>query len=154
MVSFPLVSFLLVFVVLQPSITYKNEREMLFQKEFFSFCRVGGCQLPISEGSILRGKLEVVSSAMVWVGGFGVLLFFIYTLEYVTQIPDNFFWLWEKVDESNTGGNYNEALNFDRKFCQQEGVLHSTEQKILFMAHTYSLLLPSVPGAGRFSSAS
>ena len=68
----------------------------------------------------------VVSSAMVWVGGFGVLLFFIYTLEYVTQIPDNFFWLWEKVDESNTGGNYNEALNFDRKFCQQEGVLHIT----------------------------
>ena len=99
---------------------------MLFQKEFFSFCRVGGCQLPISEGSILRGKLEVVSSAMVWVGGFGVLLFFIYTLEYVTQIPDNFFWLWEKVDESNTGGNYNEALNFDRKFCQQEGVSHTT----------------------------
>ena len=110
---------------------------MLFQKEFFSFCRVGGCQLPISEGSILRGKLEVVSSAMVWVGGFGVLLFFIYTLEYVTQIPDNFFWLWEKVDESNTGGNYNEALNFDRKFCQQEGVLHTSKR--FFLWHTHIL---------------
>ena len=74
---------------------------------------------------------------MVWVGGFGVLLFFIYTLEYVTQIPDNFFWLWEKVDESNTGGNYNEALNFDRKFCQQEGVLHTS--KSFFLWHTHIL---------------